>query len=170
MDGHLKNEELHHHYGHYVRIGPNVLSITDPRVLDAAFQKHPWRKAEWYDNSRPHDSMHTTRDRGMHDRRRRFWAPAFSDRALREYEQSVKHFNHKLVERIAQFHGGPVNASKWVNLYAFDVMGRLAFGKDYGTLEASTIYTAEADVFQECLTLASKLTSLPLCLIMACDT
>jgi hypothetical protein len=61
--------------------------------------------------------MHTTRDRPLHDRRRRVWAPAFSDKALREYEPKIKYFNNKLVERIRQFGGGPVNVSKWVCLY-----------------------------------------------------
>ena len=135
-DSYLKFEAYHKKYGKYVRIGPNVLSITDADVHEAAFgQNTKFRKSEWYDNSKPFDSMHTTRDKNLHDRRRRIWAPAFSDKALREYEPKVKMFNDKLVERIREHLGGPIEMNKWFNLYSFDVMGQLAFGKDYGMLD-----------------------------------
>ncbi|KAK5170690.1 uncharacterized protein LTR77_005280 [Saxophila tyrrhenica] len=142
MDLYLKNEALHKKYGKYVRVGPNVLSISDPDVYDAAFGKHVWAKAEWYDGSKPFDSMHTVRDKAIHDRRRRIWAPAFSDKALREYETKVKSYNDKLVERLRQFGGGTVNASKWFNLYSFDVMGQLAFGKDYKMMDTGELHWA----------------------------
>lgn len=86
--------------------------------------------------------MHTTRNKALHDRRRRVWAPGFSDKALRQYEHKVQFFNDKLVERIRQFGGGPVNASKWFNLYSFDVMGQLAFGKNYGMLDSGELHYA----------------------------
>ena len=136
-DCYLKFEAMHKKYGKYVRIGPNDLSITDADVHEAAFGHNTkFRKAHWYDNSKPFDSMHTTRDKTLHDRRRRIWAPAFSDKALRDYEPKVKVFNDKLVERIKEHGSGPINASKWFNLYSFDVMGELAFGKDYGMLDS----------------------------------
>lgn len=86
--------------------------------------------------------MHTTRSKALHDRRRRVWAPAFSDKALREYEIKVDFYNKKLVDRLRQFGGGTVNASKWFNLYSFDVMGQLSFGKDYGQLESGHLHEA----------------------------
>ena len=137
LDGYLKFEALHKKYGKYVRVGPNDLSVTDADVHEAAFGHNTkFRKSMWYDNSRPFDSMHTTRDKALHDRRRRIWAPAFSDKALRDYEPKVKVFNNKLVERIKEHGTGPINISKWFNLYSFDVMGRLAFGRDYGMLDS----------------------------------
>ncbi|KAK3715123.1 hypothetical protein LTR37_007333 [Vermiconidia calcicola] len=139
-DCYLKFEKLHEQYGKYVRIGPNVLSITDADLHDAAFAPNTqFRKAEWYDNSKPFDSMHTTRDKPLHDRRRRMWAPAFSDKALRQYEHKVKAFNNKLVERVREHSNGPIDMRKWFNLYSFDVMGQLAFGKDYGMLDSGEL-------------------------------
>lgn len=79
--------------------------------------------------------MHTTRDKALHDRRRRVWAPAFSDKALREYETTVQELNEKLISRVGEFEGKPVDVTTWFNLYSFDVMGRLAFGKDYHMVE-----------------------------------
>ena len=136
-DGYLQFEALHKKYGKYVRTGADVLSISDPDLHEAAYAPNThFRKSEWYDNSKPFDSMHTTRDRALHDRRRRLWAPAFSDKALREYEPKVRMFNDKLLERVREHGSGPINMSKWFNLYSFDVMGRLAFGKDYGMLDS----------------------------------
>ncbi|KAF7197855.1 Cytochrome P450 monooxygenase [Pseudocercospora fuligena] len=67
--------------------------------------------------------------------KRRVWAPAFSDKALREYEPTVQEFNDKLVSRIGENQGKPMNMADWFALYGFDVMGRLAFGKDYHMLD-----------------------------------
>ena len=136
VDTYYKFEALHQEYGKYVRIGSNTLSISDADLHDVAFgQNTKFRKSQWYDGSRPFDSMHTTRDKALHDRRRRLWAPAFSDKALREYEPKVKVFNDKLIERIREHRSGPMDMSKWFNLYSFDVMGQLAFGRDYAMLD-----------------------------------
>lgn len=130
-------DALHREHGRYVRIGSNDLSITDPEIMELAFGLHAIAtKAEWYDGSKPFDSMHTLRNKPEHDKRRRIWAPAFSDKALREYEQKVQIFNDKLIDRVHEHKGGRMDMSKWFNLYSFDVMGQLSFGKDYGMLDS----------------------------------
>ncbi|KXT03056.1 hypothetical protein AC578_693 [Pseudocercospora eumusae] len=136
LDGYYRIHELHKRYGKFVRIGANVLSITDPRIMQLAYGPNAKIvKGDWYDGADPHHSMHTTRDKGLHDRRRRVWAPAFSDKALREYEPTVQEFNDKLVSRVEENQGKPMNMADWFALYGFDVMGRLAFGKDYHMLD-----------------------------------
>lgn len=73
-DCYLKIAALHKKYGKYVRIGPNDLSISDADLHEPAFgQNTKFRKALWYDGGKPFDSMHTTRDKALHDRRRRIW-------------------------------------------------------------------------------------------------
>jgi cytochrome P450 len=49
--------------------------------------------------------MHTTRDKAIHDRRRRIWSPAFSDKALRGYENRVQKYNDLLIKQISAFSG-----------------------------------------------------------------
>ena len=137
LDGHHQLLRLHQKYGRFVRIGPNDLSVTDPdgtQVISAPNSK--CGKAPWYDGDAPRLSMHTTRDRGLHDRRRRVWAPAFSDKALRGYEGRIKVYNDLLIEKIGEQSGKPVNASKWFNLYSFDVMGDLGFGEPFDMLKS----------------------------------
>lgn len=127
-----KFQALHQKYGKYVRVGPDTLSITDADVHEAAFgHGTKVRKGVWYDGSQPFDSMHTTRDKALHDRRRRIWAPAFSDKALREYEPKVRAHNQELLEQVRKRESQPMEMGTWFMLYAFDVMGQLAFGKDY---------------------------------------
>lgn len=92
-------------------------------------------KGWWYDNDAPLTSMHTTRSRDLHDRRRKVWVPAFSEKAVRDYEDRITGLINQLVEKIAAFKGSPVDVRVWFNLFSFDAMALLAFGKDYGMLE-----------------------------------
>lgn len=38
--------------------------------------------------------------------------------------------------------GEPINASKWFNLFSFDVMGDLGFGKSFNMLESGETHWA----------------------------
>jgi cytochrome P450 len=58
--------------------------------------------------------MHTSRDRPLHDRRRRIWSPAFSDKALRNYEQRIRPYADQLLRRIESYNGKPVNVAQMV--------------------------------------------------------
>jgi cytochrome P450 len=145
FDGHIQLLKLHQKYGRFVRIGPNDLSVADPdatQVISAPNSK--CTKAPWYDGDEPRISMHTTRDRALHDRRRRIWAPAFSDKALRGYEGRIKVYNDILIQQLGKMTGEPVNVSKWFNLYSFDVMGDLGFGESFNMLESGEEHWAIA--------------------------
>ncbi|KAK3111707.1 hypothetical protein LTR53_012755 [Teratosphaeriaceae sp. CCFEE 6253] len=136
-DLYLKLEALHQQHGRIVRIGSGDLSIIDPDGMDVSYGLNAKAiKSSWYDGDAPLTSMHTTRNKALHDKRRKVWAGAFADRALREYETVVDSYNAKIVQRFGESVGESVNVAKWFNLYSFDVMGRLAFGKDYGMLDS----------------------------------
>jgi hypothetical protein len=55
--------------------------------------------------------------------------------ALREYEHRVTGFTDDLVSQLTSRSGEPVNASRWMNYYAFDMMGDMAFGKSFDMLK-----------------------------------
>ncbi|KAJ5901633.1 L-ornithine-N5-monooxygenase [Penicillium taxi] len=80
-------------------------------------------------------SLHTLRVKSLHDERRRLWSTAFSDKALRGYEQRLQKYQQKLIDHIILFNGQPINVIKWFNMYSFDFMGDLAFGKSFDLLE-----------------------------------
>jgi len=106
LDGHHQLRRLHAKYGKFVRLGPNDISVTDPDgTIVISGPQTKCTKAAWYDGDHPLQSMHTTREKGLHDRRRRVWSPAFSDKALRGYEKRVQVYNDLLVQQIAAFSG-----------------------------------------------------------------
>ena len=129
--------ELHSKHGDFLRIGSNDLSVVHPEAVNAIYGfGSPCRKAAWYDLTQPMVSMQTTRNRIVHDERRRTWSAAFSDKALRGYEQRVAVHQDKLLAHIART-DGRVNVARSFNFYSFDVMGDLAFGESFDMLTLS---------------------------------
>lgn len=105
-DMYLKLYNFHQEMGKFVRIGPNDLSVSDADVMRLALgPQSKCTKAPWYDVEYPAYSMHSTRSRAVHDRRRRIWSPAFSDKALRGYEKRVQKYNNTLIEQLNAFSG-----------------------------------------------------------------
>ncbi|KAK8189111.1 putative P450 monooxygenase [Phyllosticta capitalensis] len=143
MTFHVGNSEayklvtkLHQQHGDFVRVGSNDLSILDPDAVPVIYGfGTKCFKSPWYDNDYPLSSMHSTRNRQYHDTRRRVWSISFSDKALRGYEPRVQKYASILVRQLQSFSGQPVDATEWFNYFAYDVMGELAFGKSFGTLE-----------------------------------
>ncbi|OAG40198.1 hypothetical protein AYO21_05481 [Fonsecaea monophora] len=134
---------MHQKYGKFVRLDPNGISVAHPdgvEVINGV--KSKCTKSAWYGQDLPFISMHTCRDRAQHDRRRRIWSPAFSDKALRGYENRVQKYNDLLLRKVEESKGGAMDVSKWFNLYSFDVMGDLAFGADNQCLESGEMHWA----------------------------
>jgi len=98
--------ELHQRHGKFVRIGPHDVSVTHPDGVEViASPKSKCIKAQWYAQDVPLISMHTCRDRAQHDRRRRIWSPAFSDKALRGYENRIEKYNDLLLQKMEEKSG-----------------------------------------------------------------
>lgn len=98
--------ELHQRHGKFVRIGPYDVSVTHSDGVEViAGVKSKCIKAQWYAQDVPLISMHTCRDRAQHDRRRRIWSPAFSDKALRGYENRIEKYNDLLLQKLDEANG-----------------------------------------------------------------
>lgn len=127
---------LHATHGAYVRVGTAELSIADPAAVPLIYGgASTCSKAPWYDNDAPLTSMQTSRDRGYHDARRRVWAKAFAERAVRGFEERVQSFVGVLVGRLGEVGEGgkkEVDARKWFGWFAYDIMGEMAFGREFG--------------------------------------
>ncbi|KAI0502885.1 cytochrome P450 monooxygenase-like protein [Xylaria bambusicola] len=137
VDNYRHLDRLHAQYGEYVRVGPNLLSISDPSMIEIIF--HPqsqFNKAEWYDIANPLLNLVQLRDRAEHDRRRRHgWDLAFTTKALRSYDSRVLKYADQFVTQMQRRVGQAVNVTDWLEWYAFDVMGDLAFGRSFKALE-----------------------------------
>ncbi|KXJ87901.1 cytochrome P450 [Microdochium bolleyi] len=129
-------DRLHEQYGEYVRVGPNLLSVSDPDLVEPMHNTHTkFTKAEWYDAGHPLTSLHQMRDRAEHDKRRRAgWDKAFTTKSLRAYDSRVVKYADLLIGQLRKRSGQVVNATDWFLWYGFDVMGDLAFGRSFDNL------------------------------------
>lgn len=70
-------------YGDYVRLGPADLSVADPDAVQPVLgPASKCKKSEHYDAQLPLVSMHSTRDKAMHDKRRRVWDKGFNAKGI----------------------------------------------------------------------------------------
>ena len=126
----------HRQHGSYIRTGPNDLTVVDPDAVAVILGPGSrCTKTQHYDSQLPQVSMHSTRDKAMHDKRRRVWDRGFSTKALRSYEHRVKGYADVLLAEIRGSQGKPMNMAKWFNYYSFDVMGDLTFGRPFDMLK-----------------------------------
>ncbi|KAJ4030155.1 hypothetical protein NW761_011827 [Fusarium oxysporum] len=128
-------QDLHRTYGDIVRVGPSALSILDAKVFNAIHANNsPCRKGPWYNIEQPAISLHMSRDKKDHSRRRRAWDRAFSSKALRDYEPRVAKYTSQLLDRLEQSQATTIDIAKWFKFYSFDTMGDLAFGQSFSML------------------------------------
>lgn len=78
---HFFLDDLHRRYGDFVRTGPSEITVFHPDVFAATDGPDTeCSKAEWYDLLHPDRALLTTRDRVVHDARRRDWKQGFINR------------------------------------------------------------------------------------------
>lgn len=132
---------LHKKYGDFVRTGSSDLSIIHPKGVQAVYGPGtPCTKGDAYDVTHPVVSLHSFRDRNLHDNRRRVWSAAFGDTALRGYEQRIRKYRDMLMATFAASDGKPVNVVQWFNNYSFDIVGDLAFGRSFDMLKNDELH------------------------------
>ena len=69
-------------------------------------------------------TLHQMRDKAMHDARRHHgWDKAFTAKSLRAYDSRQLKYADQLVSQIKKRSGEAVDATHWLNYFAFDVMG-----------------------------------------------
>lgn len=137
-DGYYVLERLHKKYGPIFRIGSGDLSIAGADFMMPTFgADSKVTKSIFYDGDYPHKSMQFERDLKKHAQRRKTWAPAFSDKAIPDYKTKVSALNNGILQRVRQStdQKEKIDVSLFFNLWSFDVMARLTFGKDYGMLD-----------------------------------
>jgi hypothetical protein len=87
-------------------------------------------------NGRSQQGLFTQTDEAAHAAERRFVANAYSMSSLLEMEPYIDGINEEFSSRMAGFANIPtaVNRAFWLQAYAFDVVGELAFGRPFGYL------------------------------------
>lgn len=139
---------MHKKYGEVVRLGPDRLTYISARawkdISGAGAGKRLENTKDWATfgpNLRGDRSIGAELVTATHRARRRVYAPAFSDKALKLQEPLIKGYVKALL-RIIKGHTeiNPetgMDIAKLLNCTTFDVMAELAFGEPLGLLEQS---------------------------------
>ena len=148
---HEKHIELHRNYGPIVRFGPNMVSVGDPNAINTIYSfKQPWRKSDFYralllkSRGKPVEGIFATQNEAIHRILKRPVSNVYSMSYLLSFEpfvnESMSVFCEQLDTRFVNTDDGtgrPVrcNFSRWLQMFAFDVMGDLTFSHRFGFME-----------------------------------
>ncbi|KAL4935106.1 hypothetical protein BDV06DRAFT_217668 [Aspergillus oleicola] len=139
--------DLHRKYNSpLLRLGPNTISVADPKAIKTIYGWKPiLNKSRLYisqyvtaADGTVLDNVSSTRDETKHSALRRPIANAYALATLIEYEPLVdstsRIFFQQMESRFAKT-GEECDLSKWLQMYAFDIIGELTFSKRFGFLE-----------------------------------
>ncbi|KAH9949850.1 cytochrome P450 monooxygenase pc-bph [Amylocystis lapponica] len=148
--------KLHQRFGTFVRLAPNLVSISAPAALDAVYgHSSGTLKSHFYDvfvSFNP--GLFSTRSRTVHARKRRIVSHMFAPQSVRAFEPAIhEHISElcsqwdKLCEKASGSEQNGMlgtiekgyswfDCTPWVNYFAFDAIGHLAFGETFGMLRS----------------------------------
>lgn len=133
-DLHKQTVDLYKAYGPFVRIGSSTLMLAHPLAVPAIHGPDSLcHRASMYDFEQPNCGI-ATRDKQVLASRRRLWSHGFGERALRDYEDRIGIYVQIFLAHLSKSRGQPVDMAQWTEHFAFDVLGDLALGKDFGML------------------------------------
>lgn len=131
---------LHKRYGPVVRIGPNELSYASASswkdIYGTSSRRKPFLKSAFYDDGTA-PSIVSARDPATHRRIHRLLSPGFSARSLAEQEPLVQGYVDLFLSQVGRYATGLKggNMVDWYTWVAFDIIGDLAFGEPFGSLD-----------------------------------
>ncbi|EKG18424.1 Cytochrome P450 [Macrophomina phaseolina MS6] len=129
-------EDLHKKYGDVVRTGPRELSVARASALP---QVTSCRKTIFYahtDWKQARLGMLETRDLEDHRKRRRPWEMALGMKEIAGYDRDIQSAIGLFLDQIACEPGQRINITDWSAMLAYDLMGVVGFGKDFGSIRS----------------------------------
>ncbi|PBP18060.1 cytochrome P450-like protein [Diplocarpon rosae] len=142
---HVEHLRLHEELGGVVRLGPNCLSFSDPKALKDIYGLNKgFIKSEFYPvqqsvaGGRRLPSLFSTTSEAFHAQLRRSVNSAFSMSTLIQYEPFVDSTTELFLNRTAELFASPgvgCDFARWLQFYAFDVIGEMTYSKRHGFLE-----------------------------------
>lgn len=146
--------ELHRQYGSVVRVGPNDLIYCSPQGLRDVWG-HRTGHEEFSKSdaqlSKPPNGAHgiLSADKDDHRRYRKLLLPSFSDKSLKEQEPKILERVDKLVEQLrhGSRNGSVEDMTLWFTWTFSDIIGSLAFGEPFGSLESKATHPWISNIF-----------------------
>ncbi|KAL2107504.1 hypothetical protein VUR80DRAFT_5138 [Thermomyces stellatus] len=137
--------KLHEKHGDVVRLGPNYLSFSDPKALKTIYGLNKgFVKSDFYIVQQAVvkgtrlPSLFSTTDESFHAQFRRCVNSAFAMSALVQYEPFVDNTTKLFLEQTEKLYAGNPDGcdfTRWLQFYAFDVIGEITYSKRHGFVE-----------------------------------
>ncbi|GME65669.1 cytochrome P450 [Neofusicoccum parvum] len=141
---------LHKENGPLVRLGPNSVSIADPKMIEKIYGlRANFPKSEFYSvfeqlvNGQPVSTLFTVVPERAHAALKRPVSAAYSMSTLTQYESIVDRTIQKFLGRLEEEFvkgesvGKVCPISKWVQWYAFDVIADITWSSQLGFLDSA---------------------------------
>ncbi|KAE8150656.1 cytochrome P450 [Aspergillus avenaceus] len=136
---------LHRKHGDVVRLGPNTLSFSSPAAVKAIYGLNKgFIKSEFYpvqmttSKGESLPSLFSTLDEKFHAELRRSVNHAFSMSSLVQYEPMVNDTTLVFLDqtdRLFAREGQVCDFARWLQFFAFDVIGDITYSKRHGFIE-----------------------------------
>ncbi|PSK59191.1 Isotrichodermin C-15 hydroxylase [Elsinoe australis] len=132
--------DLHAKHGYLVRTGPNEVSVSDPTAIRTIYGAGTkFQKSKWYSVWQGHRKfdLFGEQDEKKHGQQRRLVSRAYTVETLKDLEPDVDRTIHLLNDNLRQRQGQVINLGRWVQLFAFDIIGELSFSRSFNFLESA---------------------------------
>lgn len=136
---------LHRKYGKLVRFGPNMISVADPAEIANIYGftgKFPksdfYHVLLFYAKGKPVPTIFATQDEILHRTLKKPIAGIYSMSNLLSFEpyvDSTISFFFQQLDKLFAETGAVCDLGRWLQMFAFDVMGEITFSKRLGFLE-----------------------------------
>ncbi|UZJ50971.1 hypothetical protein CBS101457_000291 [Exobasidium rhododendri] len=159
-------DRLHTRYGTYVRLGRNQVITVDPDAVSVLYgHASKWTKSNFYHLFRlgPAKGIMSETDVKKHASLRRSSASAYSINSLLELEGSVDEMAELFFQKVDIFaeRKQPWDAGLWLQWFAMDVVGELAFGKSFDLIKTATDENHLMEAVDTFIVVAALLGSMP---------
>ncbi|KAF1349044.1 cytochrome P450 family protein [Delphinella strobiligena] len=122
-DMHRTMIDLHEKHGALVRTGPNEVSVSDLNSIKTIYGAGTkFRKSDWY---------------SLHGKQRSLISSAYSMTSLKDLEPHVDECVHKFLDIMDGMQGQVIDMGKWVQLFAFDIIGEISFSRSFGFMDSA---------------------------------
>lgn len=133
-------QSLHERYGPVIRIGPNDLNFASEDASATIYKSgRTMPKSSFYDGFTTFQAnLFGTRDEDLHALRRRQMSHGFSAASLKSMEGIFDRHISELRKQIEEYavSGEQFDLKELIAYYAYDIIGELAFSRDFGTLRS----------------------------------
>ncbi|PIG81786.1 hypothetical protein AARAC_011839 [Aspergillus arachidicola] len=169
---HLYHQAIHAKYGEVVRIGPHLVSFSNPEAISTVYPIRPgFPKSDFYATLRPYTrergsmlAVFNTQNEQIHKQIKSPIAPLFSLSNIVMFEGLVEEVLSCLSEQFDTRFAGTgetFDFGEWLQYFAFDVMGTMSFSRRYGFLEQGRDVNGMLDAVFQFMKTAAPMSQIP---------